>query len=161
MGEHRKGGSASLRVAIVGAGASGLCMAIALKKAGIETFTIFEKSDGVGGTWRDNTYPGAGCDVPSHLYSFSFAPNPDWSHAFSLQPEILEYFEDCARRFDLLRHCRFETELESATFDEAAGVWRLVAKRQGESACVEEIVCDVLVSGVGQLNRPLYPKIEG
>jgi len=130
-------------------------MAIALKKAGIDTFTIFEKSGGVGGTWRDNTYPGSGCDVPSHLYSFSFAPNPDWTHAFSLQPEILEYFEDCARRFDLLRHCRFRTELESATFDEAAGVWRLLTKDGAE------IACDVLISGVGQLNRPMYPKIDG
>src|SRR3954468_14355771 len=98
MDAGTKGGNAPVRVAIVGAGASGLCMAIALRRAGIDSFTIFEKSDGVGGTWRDNTYPGAGCDVPSHLYSFSFEPNPDWSHAFSLQPEILEYFESCARK---------------------------------------------------------------
>ena len=143
------------RVAIVGAGASGLCMAIALKKAGIESFTIFEKSDGVGGTWRDNTYPGAGCDVPSHLYSFSFAPNPEWSHAYSLQPEILRYFEDCARRFGLLPHCRFRTELESARFDEAAALWRLRTKEG------EEIAAEILVSGVGQLNRPMYPKLPG
>jgi len=147
--------AATPRVAILGAGASGLCMAIALKKAGIESFTIFEKSDGVGGTWRDNTYPGAGCDVPSHLYSFSFAPNPDWSRIYSPQPEILAYFEDCARRFDLLRHCRFRTELESARFDEAAGLWRLRTKEG------EEVAAEILVSAVGQLNRPMYPKLPG
>ncbi len=130
-------------------------MAISLKKAGIDSFTIFEKSDGVGGTWRDNTYPGSGCDVPSHLYSFSFAPNPDWTHAYSLQPEILAYFENCARKFDLPGHCRFRTELESASFDEAAGLWRLRTKDG------EEIAAEVLVSAVGQLNRPLYPKLPG
>jgi cation diffusion facilitator CzcD-associated flavoprotein CzcO len=145
----------SPRVAILGAGASGLCMAIALRKAGIDSFTIIEKSGGVGGTWRDNTYPGAGCDVPSHLYSFSFAPNPDWSHAYSLQPEILEYFERCARDYDLYRHCRFRTELESAVYDEAAALWRL---RTTEG---EEIAAEVLVSGVGQLNRPMYPRLPG
>lgn len=143
------------RVAIVGAGASGLCMAVALKKAGIDSFTIFEKADGVGGTWRDNTYPGAGCDVPSHLYSFSFEPNPDWSRVYSLQPEILAYFEHCARKYDLVRHCRFRTELASARFDEAAGLWRLVTTEG------EEIAAEVLVSGVGQLNRPQYPKLPG
>jgi cation diffusion facilitator CzcD-associated flavoprotein CzcO len=143
------------RIAILGAGASGLCMAMSLKKAGIDSFTVFEKSDGVGGTWRDNTYPGAGCDVPSHLYSFSFAPNPDWSHAYSLQPEILAYLERCARDFDILPHCRFRTELESAVFDEEAGLWRL---RTTEG---EEIAVEVLVSGVGQLNRPSYPRLLG
>lgn len=147
--------SGTPRVAIVGAGVSGLCMAIALKKAGIDSFTIFEKSDGVGGTWRDNTYPGAGCDVPSHLYSFSFAPKYDWSRIYSPQPEILAYFEDCARRFGLLPHCRFRTELESATFDEQAGLWHL---RTTEG---EQVAAEVLVSGVGQLNRPYYPNLPG
>ena len=75
-------------IAIVGAGVAGLCMGIKLKKAGIASFTIFEKSDRLGGTWYDNSYPGAGCDVPSHLYCFSFEPNPDWRRKFSLQPEI-------------------------------------------------------------------------
>ena len=148
-------GAGSPRVAIIGAGASGLCMAIGLKQAGIDSLTIFEKSDGVGGTWRDNTYPGSGCDVPSHLYSFSFAPNPDWTHAFSLQPEILEYFEKCARDFDLVRHCRFRTEIDSATFDEKDGVWRLVTTGG------EELTFDVLVSGVGQLNRPMTLRLPG
>src|SRR5690349_24052291 len=117
-------GTATPRIAILGTGFGGLGMAIRLRQAGIISFTIYEKSDGVGGTWRDNTYPGAGCDVPSHLYSFSFAPNPDWTHAYSLQPEILEYFERCARDYDLYRHCRFRTELESAVYDEAASLWR-------------------------------------
>jgi cation diffusion facilitator CzcD-associated flavoprotein CzcO len=149
------GETGPLRVAIIGAGASGLAMAIALKKAGIDRFTIFEKSDGVGGTWRDNTYPGAGCDVPSHLYSFSFAPNPDWSRIFSPQPEILAYFEDCAKRFGLLPHCRFRTELESAAFDEGAGVWRIRTKEG------EDFAAEVLVSGVGQLSRPMVPPLPG
>lgn len=146
---------AAPRVAIVGAGASGLCMAIGLKQAGFESFTIFEKSDGVGGTWRDNAYPGAGCDVPSHVYSFSFAPNPEWSKIFSPQPEILAYFEDCARRFGLLSHCRFRTAIASASFEEKAGVWRL------RTSDGEEFAAEVLVSGVGQLSRPFYPPLPG
>ncbi len=96
-------------IAILGAGAGGLCMAMRLKHMGITSFTIFEKAAGVGGTWRDNTYPGACCDVKSHLYSFSFEPNPDWRDTFAEQPEILAYFEHCAEHHDLraahpLRH---------------------------------------------------------
>ncbi|HEY7439065.1 MAG TPA: NAD(P)-binding protein, partial [Acidimicrobiia bacterium] len=94
------------RIAILGAGVAGLCMAIRLKMAGIESFTIFEKSEGVGGTWRDNTYPGASCDVPSHLYSYSFAPKSDWTRVFAEQPEILEYLDACADRFGLRPHLR-------------------------------------------------------
>ena len=89
------------RIAVVGSGFSGLCMAIRLKQEGIDDFVVLERADEVGGTWRDNTYPGATCDVPSHLYSFSFAPNPDWSRSFSAQPEIQSYLEDCAERFQV------------------------------------------------------------
>ncbi|ABS62600.1 putative flavin-binding monooxygenase [Parvibaculum lavamentivorans DS-1] len=144
-----------LAVAILGAGAAGLCMAIKLREAGIGDFTIFEKAASVGGTWRDNTYPGSGCDVPSMLYSFSFEPKPDWSRKFAPQPEIVEYFEGVARKYDLLPRIRFNTEITEARFDEAAALWRLRA------ASGEEFEANVLISGVGQLNRPAMPKIEG
>ena len=95
------------------------------KKAGISSFTIFEKSDRLGGTWYDNSYPGAGCDVPSHLYCFSFEPNPSWSRKFSLQPEIQDYLDHCAVKYGLMKHIRFRTEIASASFDEGQGVWRM------------------------------------
>jgi len=144
-----------LTIAILGAGASGLCMAIAAKRAGFHGVTIYEKSDGVGGTWRDNTYPGAGCDVPSHLYSFSFAPKPDWSHKFSEQPEILAYFEKVADDFGLRPHLRTHSAVTAAAFDAEAGLWRLTLG-DGSTATAH-----VLVSGVGQLNRPYTAEIPG
>ena len=144
-----------LSVAILGAGAAGLCIAIKLQKAGIDSFTILEKAASVGGTWRDNTYPGSGCDVPSMLYSYSFEPKPDWSRKFAGQAEIVDYFEGVARKYQLLPHIRFNTEVTEAHFDEAAGLWRI------RTAAGEEIAANVLISGVGQLNRPAYPKIEG
>ncbi len=103
-------------MAILGAGAAGLCMAIQLREAGIESFTIYEKSDGVGGTWRDNTYPGAACDVPSHLYSFSFSPKTDWTRKFPEQPEILGYFESLVDRHDLGPHLRLGVEAVAASW---------------------------------------------
>lgn len=144
-----------LEVAIFGAGISGLCTAIQLKKAGIHSFTIFEKSDAVGGTWHDNTYPGASCDVPSHLYSFSFEPNPDWSRAFSPQPEIQRYLHRCAEKYGVLPHVRFATEVAGASFDEAHGKWRI------RLASGEEVIADAIVAGLGQLNRPHFPAIPG
>jgi cation diffusion facilitator CzcD-associated flavoprotein CzcO len=143
------------RIAILGAGAAGLCMAIRLVQAGIRSFTIYEKSHHIGGTWRDNTYPGAGCDVPSHLYSFSFEPKYDWSRAFSLQPEIQRYLEHCATKYDLGPHLRFGVEIASARYDEAACLWRL------RTTAGEAITADVVVSGTGQLNRPHVPEIPG
>src|SRR5438034_11332018 len=92
--------SSATTVAIIGTGFGGLCMAIQLKKAGINSFTFFEKGDRLGGTWRDNTYPGAACDVPSHLYSFSFEIKHDWSRKFAEQPEILAYLNHCANKYD-------------------------------------------------------------
>jgi cation diffusion facilitator CzcD-associated flavoprotein CzcO len=154
------GGAPSPRVAIIGAGAAGLCMAIRLRDAGIQTFTIYEKSDGVGGTWRDNTYPGAACDVPSHLYSFSFASKRDWSRKFAPQPEILGYFEELVERFELGPHLRFGTEITEAHYDDATGTWTLrTAGQEGEPDGT--IVADVVVSGLGQLNRPYIPDIPG
>jgi len=142
-------------IAILGAGAAGLCMGIRLRQAGIRSFAIYEKSQAVGGTWLDNSYPGAGCDVPSHLYCFSFAPNPDWSRRYSEQPEIRDYLERCADEFGLGPHLRFGVEIAGLRFDEGAGLWRL-RTRSGE-----EITANVVVSGTGQLNRPHVPDLEG
>lgn len=148
-------GDKTPEIAIFGTGAAGLCTAMQLKKAGIHSFTIYEKGEGVGGTWRDNTYPGAGCDIPSHLYSFSFEHKRDWSRKFALQPEINAYFEECAEKYDLYRHIRFNTEIASATFDEATAQWHI------KTTAGEERVADIVVSGVGQLNQPFIPEIEG
>ena len=152
MGDQRR---ATRRIAIIGSGFSGLCLGMQLKKAGIESFTIFEKSDRLGGTWRDNSYPGAACDVPSFSYCFSFEQKTDWSRKWAPQSEILEYMEHCARKYDLVPHIRFGTEIASARFDDGEAVWRL------RTAAGEEVVADVLVSGVGQLNRPSVPEIPG
>ena len=145
----------SRRIAILGAGISGLCTGIALKRAGIHSFTIYEKSDRLGGTWYDNSYPGAACDVPSPLYSFSFEPNPGWSRMFSPQPEIQRYLAGCAEKYGLLPHIRFGSEIAAASFDEAAGSWHL------RSAAGEALEADVVVSGTGQLNRPHVPDLPG
>jgi cation diffusion facilitator CzcD-associated flavoprotein CzcO len=144
-----------LEVAIIGSGFSGICMAIQLQKLGIHSFAILEKEDRVGGTWRDNTYPGAACDSPSFCYCFSFEQKTDWSRKWSPQTEILDYIEHCARKYGLLPHVRFRTEVASARFDAEAGCWRL-RTRSGE-----EIAARVLVSGTGQLNRPSLPAIPG
>ncbi len=142
-------------VAIIGSGFSGLCMAIRLRKAGIDSFTIFEKDSRVGGTWRDNTYPGVACDVPSHLYSYSFEPKTDWSRVFPPQPEILSYIEHCVDKYGLRPHIRFNCEVESARFDEGRGLWNIKTRDGRESAA------HVLVSACGQLNHPAFPKIAG
>lgn len=143
------------RIAILGAGMSGLCMAIQLAKAGIRSFTLFERGDRIGGTWRDNTYPGCACDVPSHLYSFSFDRERGWSRMFAEQPEILRYFERVAEERGVLPHVRLGTEIVEARFDEARAVWRLSARDGTEHEA------EVVVSAVGQLNRPHYPDIPG
>ena len=142
-------------ICIIGSGFAGLCMGIQLKKAGIDSFVILEKADNVGGTWRDNTYPGAACDVPSHLYSFSFEPNHGWSRKFSPQPEIQAYLERCAEKFELMPHIRFGTEVSSAAFDASAGRWE-IRTHGGET-----LHARVLVPAVGQLSRPAYPNIPG
>lgn len=146
---------ADFPIAIIGAGFSGLGMAIKLKEAGIESFTIFEKADDIGGTWRDNTYPGCACDVPSHLYSFSFDQNPEWSHEFSGQEEILAYLKGVVDRYDLRRFIRFGTEVKGARFDEDEARWKVDLS--------DGTVFDarVLVSGAGPLNKPAYPDIPG
>src|SRR5213080_2448871 len=114
-----------VRTFVIGAGFAGLCMAIKLQESGKPDFLVAERGTDVGGTWRDNTYPGAACDVPSQLYSFSFAPNPAWTRSFSPQPEIQAYLQRVARESAVLGRFRFETAFEDATYDESARVWRI------------------------------------
>jgi cation diffusion facilitator CzcD-associated flavoprotein CzcO len=142
------------RIAIVGTGFSGLGMAIRLQQEGERDFVLLERAGEVGGTWYANTYPGCRCDVPSHLYSYSFAPNPEWSSTFSPQREILDYLRACAERYGLLPHVRFQTELTGADWDGEARVWRL-ATSQGE------LTADVLIAGQGGLSEPSVPDLPG
>jgi cation diffusion facilitator CzcD-associated flavoprotein CzcO len=142
------------RVAIVGAGFGGLGMAIRLKQEGIDDFTVLERAADLGGTWRDNSYPGCACDVPSHLYSFSFAPNPNWSHIFARQHEIWEYLNDCARRFRIAPHIRYGHEVAAAAWDDAAERWRIKTK-------AGPITARVLVSAAGPLSQPHVPELPG
>ena len=108
----------SPRVAIIGAGFGGIAAAVALRRKGIDDIVIIERSDGVGGTWRQNTYPGAACDIQSHLYSFSFAPNRHWTRTYAYQPEILSYLESVADRFDLRRHLMLGTGVHKLVWSE-------------------------------------------
>jgi len=144
-----------LRAIIIGSGFGGLGMAIALKKQGIAEFAVLERAGDVGGVWRDNGYPGAACDVPSHLYSFSFEPNPDWSNAFARQDEILAYLRRCADRYDVRRHIRFGAEVQAARFDEARDVWTVTLS---DGTCLET---QVLVNATGQLSQPVTPDLPG
>ncbi len=142
-------------VVIIGTGFGGLCMAIQLKKAGINAFTMLEKASDVGGTWRDNTYPGAACDVQSHFYSFSFEPKHDWSRKFGLQPEILGYMQYCVDKYGLAGHIRFNKEVATAVFDESTNTWT-VTTTDGDSH-----TADIVVTATGQLNQPAWPEIPG
>ncbi|HEY2215807.1 MAG TPA: NAD(P)/FAD-dependent oxidoreductase, partial [Acidimicrobiales bacterium] len=142
-------------VAILGAGAGGLGLAIRLKRARMNDFAIFEASDGVGGTWRTNSYPGAACDVPSHLYSYSFAMKPDWTKTYANQPEILQYFEECADRFAIRPHLRINTRIVSATWDESDALWRLLDSDGGQHQA------RVVVSALGTFSAPMVPEFKG
>ena len=145
-------------VVIVGAGFSGLAFAMQLVRSGVRDFTIIEQADAVGGTWRDNTYPGSGCDVPSHLYSFSFTPKSDWTRRFAEQPEILSYAERCVQRFRLGPHLRLGTTVQRAELDEGDRRWHLfLTSAAGE----DEIEADDVIFACGQLNRPHIPDLEG
>jgi cation diffusion facilitator CzcD-associated flavoprotein CzcO len=145
---------AHLAVAIVGNGFSGLGTAIRLRQAGEDDFLIFERHDDVGGTWRDNSYPGCACDVPSHLYSFSFAPNPDWSRSFSAQPEIHAYLQRVSAEYDIDRFTRHRHEVLDATWDDDAQHWVVTTSRGVWTA-------DVLVLGSGALSDPSFPDVPG
>jgi cyclohexanone monooxygenase len=139
---------------IVGSGFAGLCAAIKLAEDGETDFVVIEKADDVGGTWRDNTYPGACCDIPSQLYSFSFARNPEWSSSYSPQPEIQDYLRRVAREYAVTDRTVFGTELESATWDDEAMVWRC-------RTTTGEVVARTLITGTGSLSAPRLPEIEG
>jgi cation diffusion facilitator CzcD-associated flavoprotein CzcO len=140
-------------VCIVGAGMSGLLMGIRLKQAGIESFRIHEKASSLGGTWRENTYPGLTCDVPSFFYSYSFEPNLDWSRRFSPGPEILAYFQHVAEKYGLLPHIAFDSKITGARYEQ--GRWSIETSR-GEKTAV-----DVLVTASGALHQWRYPEIDG
>src|SRR5215207_7332228 len=151
----RAAGSArQVRVAIIGSGFAGLGMAIALRHRGETDFVVLERADDVGGTWRDNHYPGAACDVQSNLYSFSFAPNPDWPRSYSEQPEIQAYLHGVADRFDVRRHVLFGAEVESARWDDADARWHV-------RTTAGDVRAKLLVSAAGALADPTYPDIPG
>ncbi|MDF2695662.1 MAG: NAD(P)/FAD-dependent oxidoreductase [Labilithrix sp.] len=144
-----------VEVVIVGTGFSGLCMAIQLVKHGRRSFVLLEQADDVGGTWRENHYPGCACDVPSHLYSFSFEPNPAWSRTYAPQAEILTYLRHCADKYGIRPHIRFRTTVLGADLDEARALWRV------RLASGETITARHLVLGIGALSRPSVPELPG
>lgn len=145
----------NLRVAIIGAGPGGLCMASQLKRAGFEDIVLLEKGDDVGGTWYHNRYPGCACDIPSDLYSFSFEIKHDWSRPYAPQPEIRAYMENFAKKYDLIRHCRFGRAVTGASWDETRSCWTL------ELDSGDSIEAEVVVSAVGMFNDLSWPDIEG
>ncbi len=149
---------ASFRVVIIGAGVSGLSMAIKLQEAGIP-FVIHEKNKTVGGTWLENSYPGCGVDTPNHFYSLSFEPNHDWPDHFSKRDELWRYMERLADQYDLRRHIRFETEVTAARYDAERSLWSVTTRdaSDAETTCVANAV----VTAVGQLNRPSIPALSG
>ncbi|HEY2877115.1 NAD(P)/FAD-dependent oxidoreductase, partial [Nocardioides sp.] len=139
---------------IVGAGFAGICAAIKLTEDGESDLVVIEKADDIGGTWRDNTYPGACCDVPSQLYSYSFARNPEWSSSYSPQPEIQSYLQRVASEYGVTDKVVFHTELERAAWDDDAQVWRC-------RTTSGEVVARTLITGTGSLSAPRLPDIEG
>ncbi|MEV5753842.1 NAD(P)/FAD-dependent oxidoreductase [Actinoallomurus sp. NPDC052308] len=144
-----------MKIAIIGSGFGGLGMAIQLKRAGFHDFVVLEKSDDLGGTWRDNQYPGCACDVPSHMYSFSFELNPDWSRMFAPQPEIWDYLRHCVDKYDLGPHLRFGCAVETMEWEETARHWRVTL------ASGEVLTPKAVVSAIGALHVPSIPDIPG
>ncbi|HVW47489.1 MAG TPA: NAD(P)/FAD-dependent oxidoreductase, partial [Solirubrobacterales bacterium] len=141
-------------VIIVGAGLSGIAAAASLRENGIDDFLIIERRSGIGGTWHQNTYPGCECDVPSHLYSYEWAPNPDWSRLFAPQDEIRRYIEDVAAKHGVTRRIRFDTTLESARWDEEGQRWEIATDRGS-------LTCHHLISAVGSIQEPNVDAIKG
>lgn len=144
-----------LTAIIIGTGFAGIGMAVALRKAGVTDFVILEKAYDVGGVWRDNSYPGAACDVPSHLYSFSFEANPEWARVFASQAEIYTYLRHCARKYGLIPHIQFGAEVQQADYNEAAALWQ-VNLNDGTS-----LRTSLLITATGQLSRPALPQLQG
>ena len=145
----------SRRVAIIGAGPGGICTGVSLLARGHDDFVILEKAPGIGGTWYHNRYPGAECDIKSHLYSFSFAPNPAWSRRYARQPEIKAYLEDVVDRFDLRPHLRLDTPVHAMRWDDAKSVWHLTL---GDG---EVLDADIVVSAIGMFGAPVAPDVPG
>ncbi|MGH2979193.1 MAG: flavin-containing monooxygenase [Solirubrobacterales bacterium] len=152
----RNGGPAGghAPIAILGAGFGGLGMAIRLKQEGVDDFVVFERDPDVGGTWWANSYPGCQCDIPSHLYSYSFAPNPEWTRTYPLQEELGRYARDCAERYGLIDHIRLGCEVTAAQWDEATTRWRI-------DTSDGEFTADVLVAAPGFLSEPSIPELPG
>jgi cation diffusion facilitator CzcD-associated flavoprotein CzcO len=142
-------------IVIIGSGFAGLAMAIRLKQAGFHRFVILEKDDDLGGTWRDNKYPGCACDVPSHMYSFSFNLNPAWSRMFAPQQEIWDYMRQCAAKYGITEHIRYGCAVERMEWDDAIGRWRIA------TAAGEMYTARAIVSGIGALHVPSIPEIPG
>lgn len=145
----------NLRFVIIGAGMAGILAGIRLKEVGRNDFVIYEKGDKLGGTWRENRYPGLTCDVPAHCYTYSFAPNPDWTAFYATGPEIREYFEKVANDYKITDHFEFNSEVKSTIFNEETGRWdiRLADGRTDEA--------DVLIAASGVLHHPNIPSFEG
>ena len=143
------------RVAIIGTGFGGIAMAIRLLEDGVDDVVLLERFEDTGGTWRDNTYPGAACDIPAHLYSLAEEPNPDWSRHYAPQHEIRAYLDDVVARHGLRERTRFGFDVRRARWDDATATWTLT------SAAGDEVTCDVLVNAVGGLKDPKYPDIDG
>ncbi|MEE9374212.1 MAG: NAD(P)/FAD-dependent oxidoreductase [Saprospiraceae bacterium] len=139
---------------IIGSGFSGLCMAIKLQEQGISNFIILEKAQEVGGTWRENTYPGAECDIPSALYSYSFEPYTAWEYKWSHQPQILEYLIHVCKKYNLYKHIKFGIEMIGAQWHEDEGIWTIKTNKSS-------FKCQSLISAIGQLHHPTFPKIKG
>ena len=142
-------------LAVIGAGPGGICTAIKLLEAGIDDFVVLEQGDAVGGTWYHNRYPGAECDVMSHLYSYSFEPNPDWSQRYARQPEIRAYLERTAEKYGVMPHVSFGTRVTDASWNEDDATWHV------RTDTGRELVVELLVSALGMFNVPVLPEIPG
>ncbi|MGE0487228.1 MAG: flavin-containing monooxygenase [Gammaproteobacteria bacterium] len=145
--------NANPRIVIIGAGMAGILTVIKLREAGYDNFVVYEKADRLGGTWRENTYPGIACDVPAHLYTYSFEPNPEWSSTFASGPEIQAYFERVAEKYDVLRHIRFNEAVPHVEFKD--GRWHI------RTSTGREDVADFLVAATGVLHHPHVADIPG
>ncbi|PRY08830.1 flavin-containing monooxygenase [Kineococcus rhizosphaerae] len=143
------------RIVIVGSGFSGICAAVKLMEAGFHKLTILERGEDVGGTWRDNNYPGCACDVPAVLYSFSFAPNPDWSRRYCGHDELFAYLRGVADRYSLRPHIRFKTDVTRMSYDVETAQWQVT------TGSGEVLIADVVVNGTGTLSQPSIPRLEG